>query len=225
MKGNAIGRQRGFTLVEVLVAMTLLGIMLALLFGAISMSARNQRAAETKMAHSDELRLVGNFVQQLIAHSLPLVWIDRDGRRLIFEGKSDEIRFAALLPAHRGGGGVQLVTLKHHRAGKRRPLELHYRYADPEHPLDGPAPEPERVILLEDVDGVSFSYFGKHGTDSEPAWRDAWQDKERLPGLVSLKLHASSSAQAWPELRIPLRAGHAPGRPELVLRYRGDDRP
>ena len=224
MNGDATGRQRGFTLAEVLVATTLLGIMLALLFGAISMSARNQRAADTKMAHSDELRLVGNFVQQLVAHSLPLVWVDREGRRLVFE---ERVMGSDLPPCCRriAAAGRAAGYPQAHRAGKRRPLELHYRYADPEHPLDGPAPEPERVILLEDVKGVRFSYFGKHGTDAEPACGDAWRDKERLPGLVSLKIHASSSHQAWPELRIPLRAGHAPGRPELVLRYRGDDRP
>ncbi|WP_432743015.1 prepilin-type N-terminal cleavage/methylation domain-containing protein [Methylobacter sp. G7] len=71
----------GFTLIEVLIAMTLLSIMVVLLFSSLSICAKSWEQGESKIAEVNEAAVVYNFFQRHLSSAIPL-WDDftaRDG--------------------------------------------------------------------------------------------------------------------------------------------------
>lgn len=208
----------GFTLIEVIIAMTLLSLILVLLFSTIFTANKSWQSTERQIAQNDELRLVGHFIQRQIAQNVPLMWIDKNERRLIFEGKSDELSFTSTLPAHRGGGGIQLITLKVNETDDVNHLDLFYRHANPDTSPFERSDDIEQVTLLENIDDIELSYFGQEKIGEDPVWRDEWQNNELLPILISLKIHAVDSSQDWPEVKIPLHSNYIKGQPQFILR-------
>jgi len=74
-------RQRGFTLIEVLIAMTLLSIMVVLLFSSLRICAQSWEQGENKITEVNEVAVVYNFFQRHLSSAIPL-WNDfitRDG--------------------------------------------------------------------------------------------------------------------------------------------------
>jgi len=71
----------GFTLIEVLIAMTLLSIMVVLLFSSLRICAQSWEQGENKIAEVNEVAVVYNFFQRHLSSAIPL-WDDftaRDG--------------------------------------------------------------------------------------------------------------------------------------------------
>ncbi len=208
----------GFTLIEVIIAMSLLSLILVLLFSTIFSANKSWHSTERKIEQNDELRLVGNFIQRLVSQNIPLVWIDPDGQRLIFEGKPHELLFTSTLPSHRGGGGVQLIRLKINETEDVRHLDLYYRNTSPDNDPFKTNDGDEHVMLIDKITGIVFSYYGSDKRDETPVWRDEWQNDEQLPSMISIKIEAVNENQNWPEIKIPLHSSYIKGQPQFMLR-------
>lgn len=219
MKTNNIHKKNsGFTLIEVIIAMTILSLILVLLFSTLYTANRSWQTTEKKITQNDELRLVGHFIQRQLSQTVPLMWVDKKERHLIFEGKHDELRFTSSLPAHRGGGGIQIMTLKINQLDDTYHLILNYRNASPDTSPFEESGDDEQVTLLENINNIEFSYYGSDKFDEEPIWRDEWQNNELLPVLIRIKIHAANGNPDWPEIKIPLHANYIKGQPQFILR-------
>ena len=66
MKASSIHfySNRGFTLVEVVVALTLFSLSLALLYSGLDMSAQNRGASERHVERNENLRLADAFIRR-----------------------------------------------------------------------------------------------------------------------------------------------------------------
>ena len=206
----------GFTLIEILLAVSLLSLLLLLLFSALFSANRSWAATERRIAQNDELRLVAEFIQRQLAEQTPLFWAGQDDTDLLFSGAGDELHFTAGLPAHRGGGGVQALTLKVSRAGGERQLALYFQ------PV-GAAQRPfanqhgaERVVLLANTARIELAYYGREEIEGQSSWRDEWRHAELLPELIGLTVYPATG-RAWPQMIIPLHARPAKGRAHNVL--------
>ncbi len=143
-------KNTGFTLIEIIIAMTLLSLILVLLFSTIFTANKSWQSTERKISHNDETRIVAQFIQRQITQMTPLLWFDNNKRKLLFSGTNNEISFTITLPAHRGGGGVQLVTLKINNTDDKNHLDLYYRHASGDvFPFEND--NFEQVTLLEDI--------------------------------------------------------------------------
>ena len=60
------GAQRGFTLLETIVALTLLGLMLAVLSGSIRFAGKSRDAAISKIDSIDNMRIAQDFLRQRV---------------------------------------------------------------------------------------------------------------------------------------------------------------
>ena len=63
---------QGFTLLELLVAITLLGLLMAALFGGLRLGARVWETGETRLDASARVQIVQDFLRQRLAEALPL---------------------------------------------------------------------------------------------------------------------------------------------------------
>ncbi len=206
------GKQQGFTLIEVMLAMTLLSIMVALLFGSLKISAESWNKGEAKIAEVNEKAVVYQFFKRHLPSIRPL-WDDfsDDERRFSFQGEQDKLQFVSVFPASAGRKGFQLFEIVFDRADEGIIKVM----LTPFYPaLDEQPWQQEEVILLENVETFKISYFGKEGFDSEAAWVGQWVEKEYLPALVKIKIDIDNHG-FWPEMVFALKLSET--EPDFTL--------
>ena len=214
----------GFTLVEILIGLALMSFILLMLFGSLHIAAKSWTAVQQKTTRTEELRMASDFIRHYLSQAVPLLWVNPDGSHLAFKGDTNAMHFAAPLPAHRGGGGLYLITLKVIEENGKSHLIMQYQGAYPDHhdfnPPDG-APL-ETAILIDDVRSVTFSYFGKRQADAAPGWVEEWAVADQLPQQIQVKLSLAAPEEEWPEIAITLPTPFLQGQPQF-LHYAGHD--
>lgn len=225
------GRERGFTLVEVLVGTTIFAMMLLLLANGLFAMTRSVRSGEARLTRVDETRLVEALLRRQLSEAVPLTERADDNRRALFDGRADRLTFVGHLPAHRGGGGLQFLELALRTPDRRDPapatdrdardLVLYHRDAWPGTPFDaGPDDSAwEAHALVSDVKRIRCRYFGNTDDKNPAEWRDSWSGADRLPMLVKLDIE-TSDGRNWPTIVAAVRSRSASGQPALV-RQRG----
>jgi general secretion pathway protein J len=203
---------RGFTLIELTIALTLLALMAAVMYGALSLAARSWDAGELKAEQSSAMRQTHEFLRAELAMQYPQRLRKAVDLPLMFVGERDELRFAAALPARVVEGGMYYFRLAVVRDGERSQLVL--ERAIPEFDATSPPDlkDPERSVLAEGIDEVRFQYFGREplARDDAPTWRDRWTDKQRLPLLVKVEVKPLKGSP-WPPMVVEPRRGPEAG--------------
>ncbi len=202
--------ERGFTLLELLIAMTLLGLLMLGLFGGLRLGARVWEAGDARAADRTRIEAVQRFIRTYLGQARPLAAADNTGDdRIAFIGRRDGLDFSATLPAHLSAGGFAHVTLSFESLGEVRGLVL--RHGPVRRRDDGRvelvrSDEAEFAMLLGDVEAVEFSYYGAGDADDDAEWTDRWVDEKNLPSLVRIRVRfADSDRRIWPELTVALR--------------------
>ena len=97
----------GFTLLEVLVALALLGFILVALAGGVRFGVRAWQAEERRGAGAAELEAVHGLLRRMVATAqpLPLAGLGPPGTTLFFDGRPNEMSFVSDLPDAIGGAG------------------------------------------------------------------------------------------------------------------------
>ena len=193
-------KSRGFTLLEVMLAMTLLSIMVVLLFTTLAICAESWNKGENKIAQVNEKAVVYRFFKRHLPAIKPL-WDDfsNDERVFSFQGQSDNFQFVSVFPASSGRKGLHIFEVALDKAEKttiKVLLKPFYPSAE-----QGQQWQEETVILLENVAEFELSYFDKKKTGS---WQANWQDKKYLPELIKINI-VQSDESYWPEMIFALK--------------------
>lgn len=209
-RSPAIGRPgaagaHGFTLIEVLLAMSLLAMGLALAFAALrathGVSARGEAIAE----RSERMRSVGGFLRRRLAGALPVAHPAASGdgsRPLRFVGEPERMIFVADLPAYLGHGGPYLHELYLAGTGDRRQLQLQLSLLqEGSGNADGAARPPE--ILVDQVQLARFRYRGLDQQGRLGGWSSSWQWPDRMPLQVEIVVKPATGAP-WPTMVVAL---------------------
>lgn len=205
-------RFAGFTLVELLIAIALFGLILTGLYSGLRMATRASDAGEAHATENDELRAVMGFLRFELGQVYPLVFTNEDEERVIFEGEPDRLMFVARLPQHRGVEGAYQIFLLEDQDR----LVLRYRLTKADHPyLFESRDVGKEVVLVPGVENVGFSYYGKRGRTAR--FYSRWDDPERLPKLLRMRIRPKGRGVHWPDLIVPIRAEVQEDAPELIL--------
>jgi general secretion pathway protein J len=214
--------QGGFTLLELLIALTLLGLITVMLYGGLHLTIRGAAIGERRAEASEQVRLIQSFIRREVSQVYPLVWRNQGRQRVAFKGRSEALHFAAILPAHRGEGGLYLVSIEavHNHQGYQ--LIFSYRLARPEIQDFETKEAPQKpVVLVDDVERLEFLYYGRQEEEDEARWHSRWKDRKNLPRLVRLRLKTVSLV--WPDLVIPIYAKVHPEESQLVMQAPGQN--
>ena len=200
-------RAAGFTLLEVLLATSLLAAAMALGFATLRAAAATAQRGEAIAERNERIRAVSDFLRRRIGGAQGIVFeLDPGtGASKRFEGDENSMRFVADLPDYLGRGGPQLHAFGVGR-GATGGLDLlvEFRMVQGGQVLVGSAARPPEA-LAEDLRQVRFAYRGLTGNDGFGPWERNWEDPRMLP--VQVRVQVSDARGAWPDLIVALPMG------------------
>ncbi len=202
--------QNGFTLLELLISITLLGMILVLLFGGLRLGVRSWDAVQQQVDNLNTVRSVESFLRGELAQTQPYRWKVGAAQRMAFLGERSKVNFVAPLPARIGGGGLYAVSLEiEHSAKGKRLVWRHMPLSPLVQDFTAVSQAQEMVLAsaeLSAVDDIWLSYFGRVNDTSAPAWLDRWESDARLPMLIRVQARFTSGTE-WPDFVVaPLLA-------------------
>lgn len=187
--------QAGFTLLELLVSMALLGLLGMLLGGAFHMATSHVGRRQEALDRAAELVATEAFLRERLAAAIPAVPQGWAEDAVLFDGEPDGLSFVAPAPESVPAGGFLVYTIVQADDG----LVLRWR------PYDGTVPEGPGTdtLLLPGTRAARFAYHGPRDGE-DPAWHDRWQGQAALPTLVRLSL-TDGDGRALPDLVVAPR--------------------
>ena len=204
-------RQAGFTLIELVVAMVLLGIMMLLLYSGLTFAMRSWDAGEAHGRHSVDRRIGENFLRRELAELFPMRWKDPMTLKFAFEGERQRLRFVSSRPAGVALGGLSLVGLEVETDGaKAHHLTMRRAMPDDAAKDFGPLDRAERTVLIAEVESVVFSYFGADNDFAESKWSDTWTHPGRMPQMVRMRVKIADGT-LLPDFVVRLALGEEAG--------------
>jgi general secretion pathway protein J len=200
-------RNTGFTLLELIIALVLLGLLSGVLFGSVKLAGRSTDSGEAKAEAAASMRLAQEFLRTNLEAQHPLRMRKIVDWPLLFVGGSNELRYASELPPRVAGGGIWFYRLSVRTDDVHSPLVLERMIPD----LAADAPpefvNADRSVLAEGIASLKLGYFGRDadaGPSAAPSWRDQWTDVQRLPLLIRIDV-APKQGAPWPTLYVTPR--------------------
>jgi general secretion pathway protein J len=205
-----MNRQRGFSLIEVLLATMLLAAGLALAFTTLRAATATATRGETIAQRNEHMRAVELFLRRRIGGARPVQFgLNQDtGMPRRFEGDATHLRFVADLPDYLGRGGPYLheLTIVDGDGGARLEATFTLVLAG-ETKAETPPREPE--LLAGPLREAGFRYRAMTADNRVGEWQDEWTNGDRVPLQVEVTLQ-DADGRTWPPMVItlPLAAGY-----------------
>ncbi len=176
----------GFTLLEVLIALALLGFILVALASGVRFGVRAWQAEERRGAGAAELEVVHGLLRRMVATAqpLPLAGLGPIGASLYFDGRPSAMSFVSDLPEAIGGAGPYDLALELAEGGR-----LVLRWRPHARPVPGSSPGPyAETELMRGVAALDLRYFVPATTSQPAGWLADWRQPGTLPALVRVRL-------------------------------------
>ncbi|WP_315752019.1 MULTISPECIES: prepilin-type N-terminal cleavage/methylation domain-containing protein [unclassified Bradyrhizobium] len=199
--------QAGFTLVEVLVAMVLMGLLISALLAITSQWLPNWDRGLYSIQRSESISMALDRIGADIAAS-EFIKPDGQAKSVLFDGSETSITLVRTALGPHRGSGLDVVRITEGGGDGAALTRTRAAFA-PGSPSARDFGDP--VVLLKAPYRVSFAYAG-----TDRIWSPSWQDAERLPAAVRVTVHDGSRASAPSLSRIAVIRVSAP--PDSVCR-------
>jgi general secretion pathway protein J len=195
--------QRGFTLVELLIALAIVGALVAIAFGGLRVAVAAWRQGEDRAEAHQHVRSVALVLARAVAAAYPYRASRSDGPDpvVLFAGTQTRLEFVSQAPPFPGAAPIAFtaVVLSFDESGE--PGLVVRQRALPNH-----APFTEASVVYRDpsVTTLKLAYLEEGG------WKDAWDGGETrtIPRAVRLAVATSLNGRVeeLPPLTVSLRA-------------------
>ena len=194
-------RARGFTLLELMLALSIAAAVLIILFGGLHVGLAAWRRGDERAARLDHARSVVLLLERALAGAFPYrpALDEAQEAQILFAGQPDRLTFVTLTPPLPAAGPAAFTAVS--LAGDAVGLTL--RQQPMPNRLDLDRLEP--VLVDPETIAVRFRYLGQ-----EPeAWQAQWDmtQEETLPRAVEITLASrQGGGAAVAALVVPIRA-------------------
>ena len=211
------GAEAGFTLLELLIATTVLAFLSLLLFGGLSFGTRVWEKTETSATDTNRVRAAQLALSEDIAQIYPFyASAAAADKHVDFQGEDQRMTFFA--PSRTLIGGMDLVTVQAQRTANGIALVEARRVE-----LEGGRDVPTHHTLIGGLKWVQISYYGpppasgsgiatqpqqaKAGLGANaaskpavpPQWTSVWIGQQTLPQLIRVRAGLKGK-DPWPDL-------------------------
>ena len=189
--------QKGFTLLELILSISILSLVLVTIYGTLSMGSRTWEKGERDIEKIQRERVVMNLLAREIKSTFPYKVtpseLDTHKEFYAFDGKKDSISFVSSVPLKGEKGGLSWLTFWVEDDEGLVVVERDALRADifkERDALDKDAME----VLDPQVTAIRFDYYklksGKTEGEGEGEWEEKWDaEKEKtLPNAVRVQL-------------------------------------
>ena len=206
-----IRRPRGFTLVEVLVAMVLLSLLMLALTGALRAMGQTEERVEQRVAAADDYRaavnLLNDVLGQVSARRFPSQQAGTPPQMPSFQATPDALAWVGVMPARYGLGGRHYLRLAV-EPGEGGSGQLVLRYA----PWTGAATfsawaQAQRLVLAAPATALTLSYLEPVSGQWSALWPPPGMPASALPASLlpaAVAIQVEGPEPAWPPLVIAL---------------------
>jgi len=204
--GRSTAGERGFTLVEMLLAMTLMSMLMVLAYGGLRASTRATDRGQAILEESGRIRMAHQFVRKQLNQMVPLAFETSEDQvdRTVFEGSSNRIRFVAPMPGYLGFGGPQVQELSFQNSDDGLALVISHAL------LQGFEEEKlyerDPIFLLDGIDQAEFQFLSLDEDGEFLSWSNQWDVPQEMPLAVSLSIEFNEDVYvSWPLLNASVR--------------------
>jgi general secretion pathway protein J len=179
----------GFTLIEVVLALTIFALIGTLLYGAFSIGHRAVEKSQRSFEKNQQLRSVDELLGSYIRSAYPYR-SSPQGAAILFAGEQDKLTFVSSFSLAMGGRCMAKVRVLW-EGGEKRAGVLRL---EEETPVRVPSEEEDdrqeglrnAIVVREGVKEFRMSYLDAQSDDAK--WEERWDAKERntLPRAVRL---------------------------------------
>jgi general secretion pathway protein J len=205
-RNKPVSATAGFTLVELLVGLTLMGLLAVMLFGGFRFGLRAWEAGGSRIERQTEAELVQNLLQRELGQAYSLADTNQQTTPSTiptFLGNRNSLGFVAPLPTQAGVGGLFRFGLGIEMNGPERQLVLAWQIFRPDRPPRPSVDDNSKSVLLHGVEAVDLAYFGRRQAGVPTQWQSDWDDRHGLPELIRLRVtFPPGDGRAWPDLYV-----------------------
>jgi general secretion pathway protein J len=196
-----LNRVAGFTLLELIISITLVAIIVLIISVAANLGYRSFNAGEKKMNAVERLRSSLTIIDAQIQSGVPLTLEDGGVKQYNFMGEQDSLKFSTNYSIWGGQRGYVIVNYRVDTddRGKRTLFASEYKVG---------MENQKETKLLEGFDEITFDYYQQDATEEEGEWITQWVDEEMMPTRIRVNLVRGSSSLSY---IMPVRVGGAIG--------------
>lgn len=186
-------RRDGFTLLELLLAISILSLITGAIMGGLHLGRRSWETTRTSEA-LDEIEAASRAVSALVGKSFVFLPDQTESMQPepppIFRGAANGCRFVMLSEGGAQWGGLILTEIGVDSGPAGDELAVWTKVYRPREGLAAKRETMRKTVVLEGLAGLQISYFGAQRQDQAPAWSAAWNSPNALPALISIKIGA-----------------------------------
>ena len=179
--------RRGFTLLELVLAMSALALIATICYGAFHLGIRAVERGEVAVVTAQRLRVASDVLIRQIKSTVAYAACNDDEETYpYFFGTATSMSFITAAGLE-GGGGLTRVAYQLVEGPTRLVMAESSRFSAPVLGREGLQPPTDRTaVLLDNFKSLRFQYMMNDGVDTE--WRDEWDsyEEEMLPAAVRI---------------------------------------
>lgn len=191
-------RQRGFTLMELLVSLALLGLLASLIAGGLRTGQRVWERGDRRDQMVDRVAAAQRLLRARLERAAVQPPSAVSDGSVDFTGMPAQLSFVAPPPDDEAPGTLRLYTLAL-RDGSLILSSVNTAWR-------GQREAPQRSLTLaEGVQALELAYFGApaQSTGAPAGWQQQWRRRSTLPAAIRIRLRFSADdARRWPDLVI-----------------------
>lgn len=217
--------QRGFTLLETIIAMVVLALIMVLLTGGLRFVTagwdRGARAAEA----SETIALVQSTLRREAAAARRLTWQAQPGAKpaATFRGDADRVGLVVADPGFPSEPGLAVAFFYVDVQPGQSILRYSRARFDPRLGSFADAKPTDDLILSRGPVAYRFDYFGTVPGEARPRWVSPWPDREAPPRLIRLRSRDAEGLAVWPDIVVPLPVDLEPACVRTITATNGPD--
>jgi prepilin-type N-terminal cleavage/methylation domain-containing protein len=172
---------RGFTLLELVISITMIAIIVSILGGVMRLGYRSMESGEKKIEHLERIRASLTVIESQVQSSFPFPYVEEGEGELTyyFTGERQLMQFPTHYSLWGGDTGYVIATyaVDTDQDG-RQSLHVTENIIGTE--------ESYETKLSEAFDSIYFEYFFQDLTEETGEWKEEWTDTTNTPSKVRL---------------------------------------